>query len=79
MGDDELEDFRKQCERNLTRSVADRMRYGFNYTYKPVLDDAAWRSFNSMRDYREWCQKNLPPYLGYGSLLSDESRMSDET
>ena len=41
MGDDELEDFRKQCERNLTRSIADRMRYGFNYVYKPVLDDAA--------------------------------------
>jgi len=79
MNNDELEDFRKQCEHNLTRTVADRMRYGFNYTYKPVLDDAAWRSFNSMKEYREWCEKNLPPYLGYGSLLSDDSRMSDET
>ncbi len=79
MGNDELEDFRKQCERNLTRSVADRMRYGFNYTYKPVLDDAAWRSFNSMKEYRRWCEENLPPYLGYGYLLSNRPRMSDET
>ena len=79
MKEDELEDFRGQCERNLTRSVEDRMRYGFNYTYKPILDDAAWRSFNSMKEYREWCEKNLPSYLGYGCLLSDDQRMIDET
>ena len=63
---DSLEDFREQCERNLSRSLAQRMRYGFNYVYKPVLDDAAWRSFDSMEEYRRWCQENLPKYLGYG-------------
>lgn len=63
---DELADFRRQCERNLQRSVADRMRYGFNYVYKPVLDDAEWRSFDSMEEYRRWCAENLPSYLGYG-------------
>ena len=57
MKEDELEDFRGQCERNLTRCVEDRMRYGFNYTYKPILDDAAWRSFNSMKEYRERCER----------------------
>lgn len=55
------------------------MRYGFNYTYKPILDDAPWRSFDSMKEYREWCEKNLPSYLGYGCLLSASQRMSDET
>jgi hypothetical protein len=63
---DWLEDFRKQCERNLQRSVMERMRYGFCYVYKPVLDDAAWRSFDSTAHYRKWCRENLPEYLGYG-------------
>jgi hypothetical protein len=75
MEHDELDDFRKQCERNLRRSVAERMRYGFNYVYKPVLDDTHWRSFDSMAEYRRWCQENLPTYLGYGQSDSSQSRM----
>ncbi|HKC63421.1 MAG TPA: hypothetical protein VKB86_07280 [Pyrinomonadaceae bacterium] len=65
---DELEDFRLQCERNLARSVEARMRYGFCYVYKPVLDDADWRSFSSTAEYRRWCRDNLPDYLGYGEM-----------
>lgn len=70
-----MSEFRDQCERNLRRSVANRMRYGFNYVYKPVLDDAAWRSFESMEEYRQWCCANLPKYLGYcaPAILSTES------
>lgn len=59
-------DFREQCERNLRRTVAERMRYGFCYVYKPVMDDADWRSFNSTFEYQQWCKQNLPKYLGYG-------------
>jgi len=66
MMDDELNDFRRQCERNLQRTVAERMRYGFCYVYKPVMDDAPWRSFDSTAAYRKWCRENLPEYLGYG-------------
>ncbi len=66
MNRDWLEDFRRQCERNLQRSVQERMRYGFCYVYKPVLDDARWRSFDSTAEYRKWCQDHLPKYLGYG-------------
>jgi hypothetical protein len=66
MKNDDLKDFREQCERNLERSVEERMRYGFCYVYKPVLDDAAWRSFDSTAAYRKWCVDNLPRYLGYG-------------
>ena len=29
-----------------------RMRYAFIHTYKPVLDDAPYRSFDTMEDYR---------------------------
>lgn len=64
----DLEDFRAQCRRNLARRLEDRVRYGFCYTYKPVLDDAAWRSFDSTAEYRAWCRQNLPVYLGYGEL-----------
>ena len=66
MKNNELEDFREQCERNLQRSVEERIRYGFCYVYKPVLDDAPWRSFDSTAAYRKWCRENLPEYLGYG-------------
>ena len=76
---DWLEEFKKQCERNLRRTVEDRMRYGFNYVYKPVLDDADWRSFNSMADYRQWCRENLPEYLGYGKLSDLQQQVLDET
>jgi hypothetical protein len=48
------------------RPLADRIRYGFIQTYKPVLDDATYRSFESMAEYREWCEANLPSWLGYG-------------
>ncbi|HEY3102672.1 MAG TPA: hypothetical protein VGJ69_03725 [Pyrinomonadaceae bacterium] len=76
--DDTLKDFREQCERNLRRSVTERMRYGFNYVYKPVLDDAEWRSFDSLAEYREWCRANLPTYLGYGELTELQRKVLDE-
>ena len=50
------------------RPLEQRMRYSFVKTYKPVLDDAGYRSFDSMADYREWCEKNLPSWLGYGRV-----------
>jgi hypothetical protein len=78
MSKDELSDFREQCRRSLSRTVEERMRYGFNYVYKPVLDDAEWRSFDSMADYREWCRKNLPEYLGYGELTQLQKQVLDE-
>lgn len=62
---DELEDFRAQCRRAMARPIGQRIKYGFCYVYKPVLDDAPYRTFNSMAEYREWCEKNLPSYLGY--------------
>ncbi len=59
------EAFREQCRRQMDRPLADRLKYGFWRTYKPVLDDAPWRSFDSTAAYREWCDANLPEYLGY--------------
>jgi hypothetical protein len=60
---DEL--FREQCRRQMERPLRDRIKYGFNRVYKPVLDDVPWRVFNSTAEYRAWCDANLPEYLGY--------------
>jgi hypothetical protein len=59
------EAFREQCRRGLARPLKDRIKYGFYRMHRPVLDDAPWRSFDSMAEYRDWCDKNLPEYLGF--------------
>lgn len=48
------------------RTLEERLRYAFIHTYKSVLDDAPYRSFDTMEDYRRWCEANLPSWLGYG-------------
>jgi len=65
--EDLMAEFREECQRTLQMSVEDRMRFGFVYEYKPILDDTQWRSFDSMEAYRRWCDENLPEELGYGS------------
>lgn len=50
------------------RPLEVRLRYAFIHTYKPVLDDATYRSFDTTQEYREWCEKNLPDWLGYGRV-----------
>lgn len=63
-GDEWLADF----DAAARRSLETRFRYAFIHTYKPVLDDAPYRSFETMEAYRVWCQQNLPDWLGYGRL-----------
>ena len=50
------------------RPLPIRMKYAFIRTYKPVLDDAPFRSFETMEDYRRWCDAHLPDWLGYGRV-----------
>ena len=45
-----------------------RWRYSFIRTYKPVLDDAEYRSFDTMEQYRQWCERGSPDWLGYGRV-----------
>jgi len=58
----------EEFEAAARRPLALRMRYAFIRTYKPVLDDALYRSFDSMEEYRRWCEENLPSWLGYGRV-----------
>ena len=50
------------------RPLPVRWRYSFIKTCKPVLDDAKYRSFDTMEAYRNWCEANLPEWLGYGRV-----------
>ena len=62
---EEIENFREQCRRQMSRPIKTRIKYGFNRVHKPVLDDAMWRSFESTAEYRAWCVNHLPEYLGF--------------
>jgi hypothetical protein len=50
------------------RPLAQRWKYAFIKTYKPVLDDVVYRSFDTIADYRRWCAEYLPSWLGYGRV-----------
>lgn len=59
-----LEEFEAAARRPLRQ----RFRYAFIKTYKPVMDDATFRAFDTTADYRRWCEENLPSWLGYGRV-----------
>jgi hypothetical protein len=59
-----LEEFLAAARRPLSQ----RLNYAFVHTYKPVLDDARYRSFDTMEEYRRWCEENLPSWLGYARV-----------
>lgn len=60
--------WREEFEAAARRPLEVRMRYAFIRTHKPVLDDAPYRAFDTMADYRKWCEENLPEWLGYGRV-----------
>lgn len=61
-------DWLAEFEAAARRPLPLRMKYAFIKTYKPVLDDAPYRSFETMEEYRRWCEDNLPDWLGYGRI-----------
>ena len=62
--DEDLVDF----EAAARRPLAQHLHNSFIKTYKPVLDDAPYRSFATMAEYRAWCAEALPDWLGYGRV-----------
>jgi hypothetical protein len=66
--DDIPTDWLEEFEAAARRPLKTRMRYAFIHTYKPVLDDAPFRSFETTEEYRQWCERNLPDWLGYGRV-----------
>ena len=61
-------DWLEEFEAAARRPLEQRFKYAFIKTYKPVLDDAPYRSFDTMENYRRWCEENLPDWLGYGRV-----------
>ena len=57
--------FRAQCRRQMARPMEARLKYGFYRIARPALDIPGVRVFSSTREYRDWCAKNLPAYLGF--------------
>ena len=62
---DEKERLWRDFEAMAKRPLSQRIKYGFIWTYKPVLDDEPYRSFETMAEYRQWCDENVPRWLGY--------------
>ena len=58
----------EEFEAAARRPLATRFRYAFIRTYKPVMDDAPFRAFDTMEEYRRWCEEHLPSWLGYGRI-----------
>ena len=65
----ERREWEAEFEAAARRPLRTRLRYAFIHTYKPVLDDAGYRSFGSMAEYRAWCAESLPSWLGYGPAV----------
>jgi len=61
-------DWLAEFEAASKRPLPLRFRYSFIKTYKPVMDDASFRAFDTNEDYRRWCEENLPDWLGYGRV-----------
>jgi hypothetical protein len=66
---EQLREWEAEFDAAARRPLETRLRYAFIRTYKPVLDDAPYRSFDSMAEYRAWCEANLPSWLGYGRTV----------
>ena len=58
----------EEFEAAARRPLEVRLRYAFIKTYRPVMDDESFRAFDTMENYRRWCEENLPRWLGYARV-----------
>ncbi|HWN45322.1 MAG TPA: hypothetical protein VNW71_24055 [Thermoanaerobaculia bacterium] len=56
---EQLREWTEEFEAAARRPLKTRLRYAYVHTYKPVLDDAPYRSFDTTAEYRAWCAVNL--------------------
>ena len=68
----------EEFEAAARRPLEERLRYAFIKTYKPVMDDASYRSWETMEDYRRWCEENLPEWLGYHRVKDQGSEKDNK-
>ena len=71
--DDERKDAWASFEAAMNRSVLERIERGCLSTFKPVLDEGPGvRVWDTMEDYRRWCEGQLPAWLGYQRVSDEE-------
>ena len=63
----EREEWIAEFGANARRPLEQRIRNSFRKTYKPIMDDACVRTFDTTAQYRQWCDDNLPWWLGYAT------------
>ena len=68
-GSEDLREWLAEFEAAARRPLKTRFRYAFIHTHKPVLDDVKISLVRNDRQYRAWCQANLPDWLGYGPAV----------
>ena len=61
----ETKEWHADFEAAQRRPLETRLKYAFIRTCKPVLDDGGVRVFDTMKEYREWCNEALPEWLGH--------------
>ena len=67
-----------EFDRSLSRTVVQRLDHAFIHTFRPGLDDRPpMRSWASMAEYRQWCEENLEPWLGYCSPETTRQALED--
>ena len=61
-----LREWHADFDAALNRPLNVRIDNAFIRTYKPVMDDGPGvRTFETMNEYREWCNRELAEWLGY--------------
>ena len=62
-------DWLAEFEAAAKRPLALRFKYAFIKTYKPVMDDARYRDFDTMAEYRQWCEEKSAGLAGLWPLI----------
>ena len=68
MTDSEDQAFRKLCREYMNLPLAERIRRGFRLENRRSPGDRTCRAFDTMVEYRKWCEETLPAHLGFKRL-----------
>jgi hypothetical protein len=57
--------FRTLCREYMGLPIEERIRRGFRLNQRRVPGHRTNRAFDTMEEYRQWCEANLPAHLGF--------------
>ena len=61
-------DWQAELEAAARRPLKQRWHHAFIKTHKPALDDARFRSFDTLQDDRAWCETSARSWHGDGRV-----------